>query len=127
MKKNYEFYFLSMVAIMYTTVCMETDIYVPSFPDMKIFFNTTADVIQRILSVNFIGICLGSLLFGPLSDSFGRRKVLLIGLSFFALASWLCCITENFQFFLFFRFLQGFGAAAPMVITFAIVLEKYTQ
>ena len=65
---------LVMVALVYTTVCMETDIYVPAFPDMKVFFGTTADAIQRVLSFNFIGICLGSLLFGPLSDAFGRKK-----------------------------------------------------
>lgn len=125
MKKSYEISLLIMIAIMYATVCMETDIYVPSFPDMKLFFNTTGDIVQRILSINFIGICLGSLLFGPLSDSFGRRKILISGLLLFALASWFCCVANSFEFFLFFRFIQGLGASAPMVITFAILLEKY--
>lgn len=125
MKKNNDFLLLTMVAIMYATVCMETDIYVPAFPDMKVFFETTADTIQQVLSLNFIGICLGSLLFGPLSDSFGRRTAILSGLVLFSFASWSCCLVSDFQYFLFFRFLQGVGAAAPMVITFAILLEKY--
>lgn len=125
MKKHNDFLLLSMVAIMYATVCMETDIYVPAFPDMKVFFETTADTIQQVLSLNFIGICLGSLLFGPFSDSFGRRTAILSGLVLFSFASWSCCLVTDFQYFLFFRFLQGVGAAAPMVITFAILLEKY--
>lgn len=125
MKKYQDFLLLVMIALMFTTICMETDIYVPAFPDMKLFFSTTAEAIQRILSVNFVGICLGSLLFGPLSDSFGRKKVLQEGLILFTLASWGCLLIKNFELFLLCRFIQGLGAAAPMVISFAIILEKY--
>lgn len=125
MKKYSDLTLLSIIAVMYATVCMETDIYVPSFPDMKLFFSTTAVAIQQILSSNFIGICIGSLLFGPLSDSFGRKRVLLLGLCLFAAASCLCCIVTHFNGFLVCRFFQGIGAAAPMVITFAILLERY--
>lgn len=120
-----EIFFLIIVAIMYGTVCMETDIYVPAFPDMKSFFLVGSDTIQQILSYNFVGICLGSLLFGPLSDSYGRKRILLLGLILFSVSSWCCCILNNFNEFIFCRFLQGIGAAAPMVITFAILLEKY--
>ena len=125
MKKTQEFMLLAMIALMFTTVCMETDIYVPAFPDMKNFFATTAEAIQRVLSVNFVGICIGSLLFGPLSDSFGRKKILQLGLVLFAFASWGCLLFKNFEIFLLCRFFQGIGAAAPMVISFAMVLEKY--
>jgi DHA1 family bicyclomycin/chloramphenicol resistance-like MFS transporter len=106
---------------------METDIYVPSFPDMKLFFGTTSEAIQRVLSINFIGICTGSLLFGPLSDSFGRKHVLQAGLFLFTVSSWLCLISTQYPIFLFCRFIQGIGAATPMVISFAILLEKYDQ
>ncbi len=125
MKKYQDFLLLVMVALMFTTICMETDIYVPAFPDMKFFFSTTAEAIQKILSINFAGICLGSLLFGPLSDSFGRKRILQAGLVLFTLASWGCLLIKNFELFLFCRFIQGIGAAAPMVISFAIILEKY--
>lgn len=125
MKKYAEFAFLALVSVMFGTVCMETDIYVPAFPDMKAFFLVSPEAIQQILSFNFAGICLGSLLFGPLSDTFGRKKILLIGLVLFVISSWCCCIIDNFSGFVISRFFQGMGAAAPMVITFAIFLEKY--
>lgn len=125
MKKFTDFAFLALVAVMYGTVCMETDIYVPALPDVKLFFIVSSETIQQILSLNFIGIFLGSLLFGPLSDSFGRKRILLLGLIVFVLASWGCYFIENFYGFLTCRFFQGIGAAAPMVITFAILLEKY--
>lgn len=124
--KNYRnITLMSIIAIMYATVCMETDIYVPAFPDMKIFFDTTAEAIQQILSFNFIGICLGSLLFGPLSDSFGRKRILLLGLTLFSISSWCCWMVTQFDLFLLCRFLQGLGAAAPMVVSFALLLESY--
>ena len=125
MDKTKDFTLLALIALMFTTVCMETDIYVPSFPDMKSFFLTTSDGIQRVLSINFMGICIGSLLFGPLSDSLGRKKVLKLGLSLFAIASWGCLVFSNYNAFLLCRFAQGIGAATPMVISFAILLEKY--
>lgn len=125
MKKITNFMLLSAIAVMYATVCMETDIYVPAFPDMKHFFSTSAEGIQQILSINFVGLCLGSLLLGPLSDSFGRIKILRGGLILFAFSSWCCCTVVHLNALLFWRLLQGMGAAAPMVITFAILLERF--
>jgi DHA1 family bicyclomycin/chloramphenicol resistance-like MFS transporter len=125
MNKLKDFSLLALIALMFTTVCMETDIYVPSFPDMKSFFLTTSDAIQRVLSINFMGICCGSLLFGPLSDALGRRKVIRLGLGLFTLASWGCLLFTDYNQFLVCRFIQGIGAATPMVISFAIILEKY--
>jgi len=119
------FFFLAVSTLVYTTVCMETDIFVPAFPDMKLFFLTTDEAIQRVLSINFLGICLGSLVSGPVSDSYGRRKTLLWGLTLFVVASWGCLLFTNFKLFLTCRFIQGLGAATPMVIVFAMMLEKF--
>lgn len=115
----------AMIILMFGTVCMETDIYVPAFPLMKSFFNITDPQIQGILSYNFMGICLGSLLFGPLSDAWGRQRVLRTGLILFALSSWGCVVFNNFDLFIACRFIQGFGAAAPMVASFAMLLDRY--
>jgi DHA1 family bicyclomycin/chloramphenicol resistance-like MFS transporter len=95
--KTLDFKLLAMIALMNSTVCMETDIYGPAFTDMKAFFLTTPEAIQRILSINFIGLCLGSLFFGPLLDSYGRQKILRLGLAVFAFSSWACLIAHNFM------------------------------
>lgn len=125
MNKTSDFALLTMIVLVYSTVCMETDIYVPAFPDMRAFFGVSDEKIQQVLSLNFVGICLGSLLFGPLSDSFGRKKTIQMGLGLFAVTSWGCVFFNNFDIFLFTRFFQGLGAAAPMVIAFAIILDKF--
>ena len=123
--KKADIILLAIITLMFGTVVMETDIYVPAFPAMKTFFGLSDQQIQTVLSYNFIGICLGSLLFGPLSDSFGRNTVLKIGLSLFSISSWGCVFFSDFNWFMVSRVIQGFGAAAPMVACFAIILDKY--
>ncbi len=125
MKKQSDIILLAMLILMYGTVCMETDIYVPAFPMMKDFFGISEHQIQGVLSYNFLGIFLGSLFFGPLSDSFGRYNVLKGGLALFAVSSWGCVFLTDFDLFLSCRFIQGVGAAAPMVTAFAMLLDKY--
>ena len=86
-EKSYLFILLSMVIIMYTCVCAEADIYVSAFPQMIKYFDVAENEIQLVLSINFLGLCLASLIAGPLSDSFGRRKVILYGLALLAISS----------------------------------------
>lgn len=116
---------LIVVTLMYIAMCSEADIYVPAFPQMVEYFSTTEDKIQLILSINFIGLCLASLICGPLSDAFGRRKVLLTGLFLFTLTSIGCVFAEGFTAMLILRFFQGTAAAVPMVVGTAVFLDKY--
>ncbi|MCE7730267.1 multidrug effflux MFS transporter [Vibrio campbellii] len=106
---------------------METDIYLPTFPDILSDFNTNAVMVQRILSYNFIGICLGSLLYGPLSDHFGRRKVLMFGFSIFLTASIGCIISTSIEQLLAFRLLQGFGSSACVIVGTAMIFDLFEE
>lgn len=105
--------------------CMEIDVSVPGFPEMARFFGTSEAKIQSTLSVNFFGFCLASLFFGPLSDSYGRRKMMTIGFFLFSLGSLICSITDDFNMLLASRFIQGLGASAVWVVSFAIVADAY--
>lgn len=125
MAKSRNFGLFLIVILIYSTICMETDIYVPAFPDMRHFFGVSDELIQRVLSLNFFGICLGSLLLAPLADRWGRRLTLLLGLGIFTIASWGCLVFQDFGPFLACRFLQGIGAAAPMTCGFAIILDLF--
>jgi MFS transporter, DHA1 family, multidrug resistance protein len=125
--KAYDLALIVLVTIMYIALCAEADIYVPAFPDMINFFDVAENQIQLILSINFFGLCVSGLVVGPLSDSFGRRKVLLLGLALFVLSSLGCTLTNEFMPMLFFRLLQGIAASVPMVIGVAAFLDRYSQ
>jgi DHA1 family bicyclomycin/chloramphenicol resistance-like MFS transporter len=124
--KIYDFAHITLVTIMYITLCAEADIYVPAFPKMVHFFGVLENQIQLILSINFVGLCIAGLATGPLSDSYGRRKVLLGGLLLFVVSSIGCVYTDNFKIMLLWRLLQGIAASVPMVIGAATFLDKYS-
>ena len=106
-EKTYHLILLSMAIIMYILVCAEADIYVPAFPQMIKYFGVAENEIQLVLSVNFIGLCIAGLIVGPLSDSFGRRKVILFGLGLLMVSSIVLVTLDDFKLLLFWRFIQG--------------------
>jgi DHA1 family bicyclomycin/chloramphenicol resistance-like MFS transporter len=81
--KSQEFLFLAITLLAFIAFYIETDIYTPSFPQMVSYFQTNEDSIQLLLSMNFLGLCISSLFFGPASDAYGRKKILCTGLGIF--------------------------------------------
>jgi MFS transporter, DHA1 family, multidrug resistance protein len=102
------------------------DMYLPSFPTIVNEFDTTASLVQISLTSCLLGLGLGQLIIGPLSDVQGRRKPLLIFLGLYLLASLICAIAPNIYFFIGARLLQGFAAAGGLVISRAIVRDLYS-
>lgn len=125
-QKTYDFILLAMVILMYICVCAEADMYVPAFPQMIKYFNIAENEIQLVLSINFLGLCFASLIAGPLSDSFGRRKVILSGLSFLMISSIILVNIDNFYILLFWRLIQGMAASVPMVCAGAMFMDQYS-
>ena len=125
-KKSHMFVFVSILVLLYASVCMETDMYVPAFPQMVKDLGTTEDKIQAVLGINFLGLCISSLWTGPLADSFGRRKTILIGMLLFVSASIGCVLSQNLPVLLVWRFIQGLGAGAPMTAGFAVLMDRYS-
>ena len=102
------------------------DSVLPAFPMMIDSLKVSADnQIQFVISILFLGLILGQLLFGPISDSFGRKTGILIGLLIFIFGSILSLVAPNFEVMLLGRFLQGVGAAASRVICVAIARDLY--
>lgn len=125
MSKTQQRYLFLAVMLMDLLVGMEFDLFVPSFPDMQQAFGLSPAQIESLLSINFIGYC-GSLFFvGSLADRFGRRPVLLTGLSLFILGSIFCVWAPNFFCILSGRFIQGIGIAAPSILSFLIIADHY--
>lgn len=105
---------------------MAVDIYLPSMPSMQSTLNTSKDYIQLTLSVFTIGFGVSQLLYGPLSDRFGRRNLLLFGMVLSCLATLGCAFTSSISGLITFRLIQGFGSGAASVLTRAILRDCFT-
>jgi len=104
---------------------LSIDLYLPGMPAMEADFQVSAGVIQQSLSLFFVGLAGGQLLYGPLADRFGRRHPLLAGSVIYLAAGLLCALAPSIEWLLAGRLLQGFGAAAGPVIARAIVRDVY--
>ncbi|HIF9352578.1 TPA: purine nucleoside transporter PunC [Photobacterium damselae] len=104
---------------------LATDMYLPAFETIRVAFGTTQSLIGLTLSVFLLGMALGQLVYGPLSDRIGRKKVLLGGMALFSVATLLCSIAPNIETFLIARFVQALGACSATVIWQAVVVDRY--
>ncbi|RAW86906.1 CmlA/FloR family chloramphenicol efflux MFS transporter [Photorhabdus laumondii] len=103
------------------------DIYLPVVPSMPSALNTSPSVIQLTLSLYLLGLGLGQVIFGPLSDRIGRRPVLLGGGTIFVLASIALALFSSPSLFVTFRLIQALSASATLVAIFATVRDVYAE
>lgn len=101
------------------------DMYLPALPAITADFGSTDPAVQFTLTGTLAGLALGQLLIGPLSDALGRRRPLIAGTVVHIVASLLCLLAPNVAVLGALRALQGLGAAAAMVIGFAVVRDLY--
>lgn len=102
------------------------DMYLPALPVLEVDLGTSVSMVQLSLTACMLGLSLGQLLAGPISDVRGRRYPLLIGLIVFAVTSLLCVFATSIWVFLALRFIQGLAGAAGIVISRAIVRDLYS-
>ena len=101
------------------------DSYLPSFPAIARDFSLTALQVQQTMSVYLVAFAVMMLFHGTLSDSFGRRPVILANLAVFIAATLGCALARDFAQLLVFRALQGLSAGAGMVVGRAIIRDTY--
>ncbi|GHA36268.1 purine nucleoside transporter PunC [Photobacterium aphoticum] len=104
---------------------LATDMYLPAFETIRADFNTSQSLIGLTLSIFLLGMALGQLIYGPLSDRIGRIKVLMGGMTLFSIASVLCAFAPNVEMMLLARFAQALGACSATVIWQAVVIDRY--
>ncbi|HET6480666.1 MAG TPA: multidrug effflux MFS transporter [Actinoplanes sp.] len=102
------------------------DTYLPALPTITDDFGVTAAAVQLTLTGTLVGLALGQLLIGPLSDAVGRRVPLLAGVGVHLIASVLCVVAPNLAILGGLRVLQGLGAAAAAVVAMAIVRDLFS-
>ncbi len=102
---------------------LSTDFYLPGLPDLAASLHASSAGAQLTISAALIGLALGQLVMGSLSDRVGRRAPILVGFALFVLASLLCAIAPSMGALLVLRFVQGFAASAGLVIARACVRD----
>ncbi len=106
---------------------LSTDLYLPSLPDMTRIFGTGVSMVQLTLSVFIAGFAVAQLVYGPLSDRYGRLPLLLGGLGLFCAASLACAFATTIEALIGLRFIQAVGACAGPVLGRAIVRDLHDR
>ena len=101
------------------------DTYLAAFPQIADDLNTTAAAVQLTIAASLAGLAFGQLFIGSISDAFGRRRPLLVSLAVYVLVSVGLALVPEITAFTVLRFVQGFTAAAGMVLSLAIVRDRY--
>lgn len=102
-----------------------TQILLPAVPVIRQDFDVSDDIAQLTLSLSMAAIAIGTLTYGPLSDKFGRRPIILLGLFICAAGSLLCAFAGTIELLVIGRFVQAFGAAVGLVLARAIIRDIY--
>lgn len=102
-----------------------SDLYLPNFPSMVSYFHTDIAVIQLGLTFSMIGLAVGQLIFGPLSDRDGRKKPLTYAMAIFIATTIMCVFASNVTIFNVLRLLQGIAGAGGIVISRSIATDAF--
>jgi len=101
------------------------DLYLPSLPAIGQSFGVGAAAVQQTMSAFFVGMAVGGLVYGPVSDRIGRRPALLVGLAVYAAASLACALAPGIGWLVGGRLVQALGACAGPVVARAVVRDRY--
>ena len=121
-KSNFILYLLVLVS---ASSVFSTDMYVPSMAHLPEYFDTTAEMVQLTISINVLIFALAQLFYGPLSDRYGRRKPLIIGMTFFVFFTLVCGLVQSIEQLIVGRALQGMAAAVEAVLVLVIISDLY--
>lgn len=114
-----------LLVLITSTSALALAIITPSLPGIAESFSVTPESAQRILTVYLVMVGLGQLIFGPVSDRFGRRLTLLAGLGLYLLGSVLASFAPHLEFLVLARLIQGLGASAAMVLPRVIINDTH--
>ena len=115
-----------LVYIAVTLSQLSIGLYLPALPAMTRALATTSQTMQMTLTTYLIGFGISQLLYGPMSDRFGRRNVFLLSLSLVFLGSLGCYVADSATMLLISRFVQGLGTGACVVLSFAILRDLFS-
>ncbi|MFE3835694.1 multidrug effflux MFS transporter [Pseudogemmobacter sonorensis] len=118
--------FVAMIAMLFATIALSIDAMLPALPEIAAVMTPEApNRAQFVVGAFFLGMGLGTIFTGPLSDAFGRKRVIMWGGAVYCVAAVICFFAQSFELFLAARVLQGIGAAGPRTVSMAMVRDLY--
>ena len=124
-RRNSAFFLFVFLGMLTAFAPFVTDMYLPSLPAMTHYFGVSASMVQLGLTFSMLGLAIGQIIFGPLSDKFGRRLPLLASMVLYLLATAGCIFAPNIHLFIALRLMQGMAAAGGIVISRSIATDKF--
>ncbi len=126
-QKLAQFEFIALMASLMSIVALAIDALLPALDIIGITIGTRelADN-QLLITMIFLGLGVGPLIFGPISDSLGRKPIVYMGFLLFIIASLLCIFAESLEIMVLGRILQGIGLSAPRTIAIAMIRDMYS-
>ncbi len=118
--------FIALIALQISMVALTIDAMLPALPAIGQELGVAeANDTQLVISLFFLGFAVGQFFYGPLSDSLGRKSMILTGIVIFGVGCILSLVSWNYETMLLGRVLQGLGAAGPRTVTIAVVRDRY--
>lgn len=118
--------FIAMMAVLFATLAFSIDAMLPAFPDIAAELTPDAPNRAQLIVLSFVfGMGFGTIFTGPLSDSYGRKPVISIGIGIYIIGSILAFYANTLELLLVARAIQGIGAAAPRIVPMAITRDMY--
>lgn len=122
-----QFEFIALMASLMSVVALAIDALLPALELIGFSIGTVqASDNQLIIIMIFLGLGVGPLLFGPISDSLGRKPIVYMGFAIFIIASFICVFATSLEMMIAGRILQGIGLSAPRTISIAMVRDSYS-
>ncbi|WP_372755314.1 multidrug effflux MFS transporter [Mariniflexile sp.] len=125
--QTFKFEFVALMASLMSIVALSIDALLPALPEIGTTLHiTNPSDNQLLITMIFLGIGFGQLIFGPISDSLGRKPVVFVGFIVFIFASIICVNTSSFEVMIIGRVLQGIGLASPRSLTISMIRDSYS-
>jgi len=119
--------FIALMALLTALTAMSIDAILPALMNIRADLGVTdVNATQLIITLFVLGLVFGEFLFGPLADAYGRKIIIQIGLAIYGAGVIIAASAQSLEWILLGRILQGFGAAAPKVVTRAIIRDMYS-
>ncbi len=116
---------IAFITLMNIYPPLSTDMYLPALPEIGKYFSANEFLVGLTLTIFFLMFAVSMILFGPLSDKYGRKPILILGTLIYTIASLTCVLSPNIYFLIVGRFFQGFGSGAVITISTTLIKDCF--